>query len=192
MAFKDCEKLCNSLHLPVQSGSDRVLSAMRRKYSRKDYLELVKKLRDVVPDIAITTDIIVGFPGETEEDFEETYRMCRELTFAGIHAFPFSARPGTEAWKMQPKVPERIAGERIKKLNELAETQAAAYLQAWDGELVCGVVEAPRNGQQTVITENYLSLPIMHDSLQDDCLHGGEYVRIRVQGKNAVLTEIIS
>ena len=118
--------------------------------------------------------------------------MCRELTFAGIHAFPFSARPGTEAWKMQPKVPERIAGERIKKLNELAETQAAAYLQAWDGELVCGVVEAPRNGQQTVITENYLSLPIMHDSLQDDCLHGGEYVRIRVQGKNAVLTEIIS
>ena len=93
---------------------------------------------------------------------------------------------------MQPKVPERIAGQRIKKLNELAETQSASYLQAWDGKLICGVVEAPRNGQQTVITENYLSLPLIQDSLQKRNLHGGEYVRVRVQGKNAVLTEIIS
>ena len=118
--------------------------------------------------------------------------MCSELEFAGIHAFPFSARPGTEAWKMQPKVPERIAGQRIKKLNELAERQSVSYLQAWDGKLICGVVEAPRNGQQTVITENYLSLPLIQDSLQKRNLHGGEYVRVRVQGKNAVLTEIIS
>ena len=93
---------------------------------------------------------------------------------------------------MQPKVPERIAGQRIKKLNELAETQSAAYLQAWDGELLYGVVEAPRNGRQTVITENYLSLPLMQTSLQENSLHGGEYVRVQVQGKNAALTEIIS
>ena len=94
---------------------------------------------------------------------------------------------------MQPKVPERIAGQRIKKLNELAETQSTSYLQAWDGKLICGVVEAPRNGQQSVITENYLSLPLIQDSLQAGIdLHGGEYVRVRVQGKNAVLTEIIS
>ena len=93
---------------------------------------------------------------------------------------------------MQPKVPERIAGQRIKKLNELAETQSASYLQAWDGKLICGVVEAPRNGQQSVITENYLSLPLIRDSLQERNLNGGEYVRVRVQGKNAVLTEIIS
>ena len=185
-------QICPHFHLSVQSGSDAVLKAMHRGYRKTTIYHAVSELRRVKNNPFIGADIIAGFPGETEEDFEETYRMCRELTFAGIHAFPFSARPGTEAWKMQPKVPERIAGERIKKLNELAETQAAAYLQAWDGELVCGVVEAPRNGQQTVITENYLSLPIMHDSLQDDCLHGGEYVRIRVQGKNAVLTEIIS
>ena len=93
---------------------------------------------------------------------------------------------------MQPKVPERIAGQRIKKLNELAETQSVSYLQAWDGKLICGVVEAPRNGQQTVITENYLSLPLTSASLQEYRLYGGEYVHIRVQGKNAVLTEIIS
>lgn len=185
-------QICPHFHLSVQSGSDTVLKAMHRGYRKATIYQAVSELRRVKDNPFIGADIIAGFPGETEADFEETYRMCRELEFAGIHAFPFSARPGTEAWKMQPKVPERIAGQRIKKLNELAERQSVSYLQAWDGKLICGVVEAPRNGQQTVITENYLSLPLIQDSLQERNLHGGEYVRVRVQGKNAVLTEIIS
>ena len=186
-------QICPHFHLSVQSGSDAVLKAMHRGYRKATIYQAVSELRRVKDNPFIGADIIAGFPGETEADFEETYRMCRELEFAGIHAFPFSARPGTEAWKMQPKVPERIAGQRVKKLNELAETQSASYLQAWDGKLICGVVEAPRNGQQSVITENYLSLPLLQHSLQAGTdLHGGEYVHIRVQGKNAVLTEIIS
>ena len=186
-------QICPHFHLSVQSGSDAVLKAMHRGYRKATVYHAVSELRRVKDNPFIGADIIAGFPGETEADFEETYRMCRELNFAGIHAFPFSARPGTEAWKMQPKVPERIAGQRIKKLNELAETQSASYLQAWDGKLICGVVEAPRNGQQTVITENYLSLPLIRDSLPAGTdLHGGEYIRVRVRGKNAILTEIIS
>ena len=185
-------QICPHFHLSVQSGSDAVLKAMHRGYRKATIYEAVSELRRVKTNPFIGADIIAGFPGETEEDFEETYQMCCELTFAGIHAFPFSARPGTEAWNMQPKVPERIAGARIKKLNELAEAQSTVYLQAWDGAMLYGVVEAPRNGCQTVITENYLSLSIMQDSLQADCLHGGEYVRVRVQGKNATLTEILS
>ena len=185
-------QICPHFHLSVQSGSDTVLKAMHRGYRKATIYQAVSELRRVKYNPFIGADIIAGFPGETEADFEETYRMCRELEFAGIHAFPFSARPGTEAWKMQPKVPERIAGQRIKKLNELAETQFASYLQAWDGKPICGVVEAPRNGRQTVITENYLSLPLTSDSLQEYRLYGGEYVHIRVQGKNAVLTDIIS
>ena len=94
---------------------------------------------------------------------------------------------------MQPKVPERIAGQRVKRLNELAEMQTAAYIQAWNGKLVYGVAEAPRNGRQNVITENYLSLPLIETSLQtDNDLRGGEYIQVRVRGKNATLTEIIS
>lgn len=185
-------QICPHFHLSVQSGSDAVLKAMHRGYRKTTVYRAVSELRRVKDNPFIGADIIAGFPGETEEDFEETYRMCYELNFAGIHAFPFSARPGTEAWKMQPKVPERIAGQRVKQLNELAESQFAAYLQAWDGELLYGVAEAPRNGHQTVITENYLSLPLIRDSLQENSLHGDEYVRVRVEGKSAILTEIIS
>ena len=186
-------RICPHFHLSVQSGSDAVLKAMHRGYRKDTVYQAVSELRRIKSNPFIGADIIAGFPGETEADFEETYRMCRTLQFAGIHAFPFSARPGTEAWKMQPKVPERIAGQRVKKLNELAETQSAAYLQAWDGKLICGVAEAPRNGQQTVITENYLSLPLLQHSLQAGTdLHGGEYVRVQVQGNNAALAEIIS
>ena len=185
-------QICPHFHLSVQSGSDAVLKAMHRRYRKATVYQAVSELRRIKGNPFIGADIIAGFPGETEEDFEETYRMCRELNFAGIHAFPFSARPGTEAWKIQPKVPQRIADQRVKQLNELAETQSKAYLQAWGGKLIYGVTEAPRNGQQTVITENYLSLPLIQASVEKNALRGGEYICVRVQGKNAVLTEIIS
>lgn len=176
-------QICPHFHLSVQSGSNTVLKAMHRSYSREGVYRAVSELRRVKGNPFIGADIITGFPGETEQDFEETYTMCRELNFAGIHAFPFSARPGTEAWKMQPKVPERIAGQRVKRLNTLAQEQAAAYLHAWDSKLVYGVTEAPRNGTHTVITENYLSLPLQ----EAEQLHGGEYVQVRVRGTTAEL-----
>lgn len=184
-------QVCPHFHLSVQSGSNAVLRKMRRSYTRETIYRAVTELRRIKDYPFIGVDIITGFPGETDDDFEDTYRMCSELSFAGIHAFPFSARPGTEAWNMQPKIPERVAGQRVKKLNGLAERQAAAYLQAWDGKTVYGVTEAPRNGLHTVITENYLSLPLTEHSLHGAAvLYGGEYVRIRVQGNQAELLEV--
>jgi len=187
------QRICPHFHLSVQSGSNTVLKAMHRSYTRDTVYNAVSELRRIKDNPFIGADIITGFPGETEADFEETYRMCRELTFAGIHAFPFSARPGTEAWKMQPKVPERIAGQRVKRLNGLAEKQAAAYLQAWNGKLIYGVTEAPRAGRCTVITENYLPLLVTESSLRNAApLCGGECVRVRVCGGSVELSEIIS
>lgn len=178
-------QICPHFHLSVQSGSNKILKAMHRSYTRDTVYHAAAELRRVKDNPFIGVDIITGFPGETEEDFEETYTMCRELNFAGIHAFPFSARPGTEAWKMQPKVPERIAGQRVKKLNLLAQAQTAAYLTAWNGKTVYGVAEAPRNGVHTVITENYLSLPLQ--TATD--LQGGEYIQVQVHGSSALLIQ---
>ena len=186
-------RICPHFHLSVQSGSDAVLKAMHRSYTQQAVCKAVAELRRVKDNPFIGADIITGFPGETQADFNETYRMCRQLNFAGIHAFPFSARPGTEAWKMQPKIPERIAGQRVKELNRLAEEQGAAYLHAWNGKLVYGVTEAPRNGRCIVITENYLSLPLTEESLENTAtLRGGEYVRVRVCNSKACLIEAIT
>lgn len=96
-AFKNCDKLCKYIHLPVQSGSDAILKAMNRKYTRESYLELVRKLREAVPGIAISTDIIVGFPGETEEDFEDTLDLARRVGYDSAFTFLYSIRQGTPA-----------------------------------------------------------------------------------------------
>ena len=141
LAFKDCEKLCNSLHLPVQSGSDRVLSAMRRKYSRKDYLELVKKLRDVVPDIAITTDIIVGFPGETEEDFEDTMSLVSEVRYDSAFTFMYSPRKGTPAEKFENQIADDVKHDRFNRLLELVNTISGEINKTYEGRVVDVLVE---------------------------------------------------
>lgn len=116
LAMKECEKVPKTIHLPLQSGSTRILKAMNRKYTREDYLLLVKKLREAMPDITITTDIIVGFPGETEEDHEETLSLCREVRYDSAFTFLFSPRPGTPAAKMENVVPKEVADRRFQKL----------------------------------------------------------------------------
>lgn len=145
-------------HLSVQSGSDRILRAMKRPYSTETVYEAVSRLRHVKANPFIACDIITGFPGETDEDFERTFTMCQELGFAGIHAFPFSARPGTEAWSMKPRIPERVAGERVRRLGELAVAARAAYENAWIGKPLRAVIERGSDaGTEKVLTENYLS-----------------------------------
>jgi tRNA-2-methylthio-N6-dimethylallyladenosine synthase len=111
------------LHLPAQSGSDRVLSRMKRRYDRRRYLETIARVRCALPDVAISSDFIVGFPGETEEDFGETLGLVREARFANVFAFRFSPRPGTAAarWGSERSVPEEIAGERLQRLLALQE-----------------------------------------------------------------------
>ena len=117
-ALRDLDKVCPYLHLPVQSGSDRVLASMRRGYDRRHYLATVALLRDRVPDLSLTSDIIVGYPGETDEEFEETVRLVQEVAFDGLFVFKYSPRPGTTALRLGDDVPEEEKSRRLRVLND--------------------------------------------------------------------------
>lgn len=124
-AIRDVPKVCHHIHLPVQSGSNRVLKMMERTYTREWYIDMVGRLRNAVPDIAITTDIIVGFPGETEEDFDDTMKLLRDVEFDGTFSFKFSLRPGTQAADFRDAVPDEIAGRRLFELQEFQKEISA-------------------------------------------------------------------
>ncbi|NLK36768.1 MAG: tRNA (N6-isopentenyl adenosine(37)-C2)-methylthiotransferase MiaB [Epulopiscium sp.] len=115
-AMRDCDKVCHYLHLPVQSGSTNVLRRMNRKYTKESYLELVRKVKSAIPDIAISTDIIVGFPGETEEDFQDTLDVIREVRYSTAFTFLYSKRTGTPAATMEDQVPEDVMKDRFDRL----------------------------------------------------------------------------
>lgn len=142
-AFVDCEKLCRHIHLPVQSGSTEILRRMNRRYTKEDYLQLVEKIRASVPDIAITTDIIVGFPGETEEDFEETMDLVRRVRYDSAFTFLYSVRTGTPAAEYGDQVPEDIKHVRFERLvdalNEITAQKNALYQDRVEKVLVEGV-----------------------------------------------------
>lgn len=120
-AMAECEKVCKYIHLPVQSGSDRILNMMNRRYTRNDYFLLVEKLRKAMPDIAISTDIIVGFPTETDEDFEDTYDLYKKVCFNAAFTFIYSPRIGTPAAKMEGQVTDEKNKERMARLIKLTE-----------------------------------------------------------------------
>jgi tRNA-2-methylthio-N6-dimethylallyladenosine synthase len=120
--FGQLEKLCPHIHLPVQAGSDRILKLMNRRYTREKYLECIQSLRRVRPEIAITTDIIVGFPGENDEDFNMTLDLLRKIEFDNLFSFKYSDRKGTLAEKMQHKVDEEIKSERLYALQKLQKS----------------------------------------------------------------------
>ena len=122
----ECAAVCEHAHLPLQSGSSRILKAMRRTYSRERYLRLVAELRAAIPDLALTTDIIVGFPGETEDDFVETLEVVEEVGYDGAFTFVYSPRAGTEAAAMPDQVPDELKRERIERLVEVVQRVAAA------------------------------------------------------------------
>jgi len=119
LAFKDLDKICNHIHLPIQSGSNSVLKRMNRKYSRKLYLEKIEKLRNICPDIAVTSDIIVGFPGETRADFEETLELIEKVGFDGLFAFKYSDRPNAVAARFEEKISEKEKKERLQQVLNL-------------------------------------------------------------------------
>jgi tRNA-2-methylthio-N6-dimethylallyladenosine synthase len=136
-AMAECEAVCEHAHLPLQSGSSRILKAMRRTYDRERYLRLVGELRAAIPDLALTTDIIVGFPGETEDDFRETLDVVEEAGFDGAFTFVYSPRAGTEAAAMEEQIPEEIKRDRIERLIDVVQRMAAAR----NAERVDGVEE---------------------------------------------------
>lgn len=148
-AFGTLPNLCPQLHLPVQSGSDAVLKAMGRKYTREHYLEIVQNLRRACPHIALTTDIIVGFPGETLADFEDTLELMRLVRYESSFSFKYSDRPGVRAEKMDFKVPEEEKSRRLAVLQELQDRITVEALAGMVGEEVEVLVEGPSKMQDS-------------------------------------------
>ena len=142
-AMAESPSVCNQLHLPLQSGSSRVLKRMRRTYDSERYLELVARVREAMPDIALTTDIIVGFPGETEEDFQETLRVYDEAAFDHAYTFIYSARNGTEAAGFDEQLPDDLKHERLGRLVDLVQDHAARRNTALIGSIQEVLSEGP-------------------------------------------------
>ena len=151
-AYQDCHKLCNHIHLPVQAGSNRVLERMNRKYTREHYLDLIRKFRETRPDIAITTDIIVGFPGETEEDFQDTLSLVREVEYDSAFTFLYSVRKGTPAEKYEDQVPEDIKHERFNRLVDLMNELSLKKNKALEGQVASVLVEGTSKTNEDTLT----------------------------------------
>lgn len=141
--FGDCKKLCHNIHLPVQSGSDEVLRRMNRHYNRQRYMEIVEKLRATCPDLSISTDIIVGFPGETEEDFLDTLSLVREVEYDSAFTFIYSPRVRTPAAKYDEQIPENIKHERFDRLVEEVNRCSAKKNSEYLGKIVTVMVDGP-------------------------------------------------
>jgi len=150
-AMAECESVCEHAHLPAQSGSSRILKAMRRTYDRERFLALVAEMRAGIPDLAITTDLIVGFPGETDEDFEQTLGLVEEVGFDGAYTFVYSPRYETKAASLPGQVPEEVKGERIERLIELVQKIAEERNRKRIGETEQVLVEGPSRTDETLL-----------------------------------------
>ncbi|MFO8009712.1 MAG: tRNA (N(6)-L-threonylcarbamoyladenosine(37)-C(2))-methylthiotransferase MtaB [Dehalococcoidia bacterium] len=157
--WQSSDRLCRHLHMSLQSGSDPVLTRMRRRYSIAEYEAAMNAVRGKMPDMAITTDVIAGFPGETEEEFEESYRFCEKAGFAGMHIFPYSKRGGTPADRMPKQVPDRVKRARSRRLLELAEESAVSFRRSFESGKMTVLWEERKDGDLWVgHTGNYIKV----------------------------------
>ena len=163
-------KICRHLHLPLQSGSSKVLHEMARRYSADEYLKLVKKLKNEIPSIALSTDIIVGFPGETDEDFEDSVRVAKECAFMKIHVFPYSMREGTPAAERDDQISDEVKTARAKVLRELSDELALEDFNLRAGSIEDVLVENEAQGR----SESYhlLDLP--------DGFNAGDLIKVQL------------
>lgn len=151
-AIKDCEKVSKIVHLPLQSGSSKVLKAMNRKYTKEQYLNLVEKMKNKIPNIVFSTDIIVGFPGETEEDFEDTLDVVKKVHFEQVFMFIYSRRVGTPGDRMENQIPEEIKHKRFDRLKALVESQIKENNDKYIGTLQQVLVEGTSKTNQEMLT----------------------------------------
>ncbi|WP_202080695.1 tRNA (N(6)-L-threonylcarbamoyladenosine(37)-C(2))-methylthiotransferase MtaB [Caldalkalibacillus salinus] len=161
-------KVCRHLHIPLQAGDDEVLKRMRRKYTVAEYRERVEKVQQALPHFALTSDVIVGFPGETEEQFMNTYEFIRDMRFAELHVFPFSKRTGTPAARMTDQVPEEEKNDRVHRLIALSNQLAKEYASQFEGQTLEVIPETeyqekPGAGLLVGYTDNYLKVVIKAD-----------------------------
>lgn len=177
-AFADCDKLCKSIHLPVQSGSDEILKRMNRKYTKEEYLQLVKKIRDAVPDISVSTDIIVGFPGETDVDFEETLDLCRQVQYDSAFTFIYSVRKGTPAEKYDNQIPEEEKHRRFNMLVDVVNESSAHKNETYVGRIEKVLVDGPSKTRKNILTGRTDSFKLVNFEGDESLI--GEIVDIEI------------
>jgi len=177
-AFCELRNAAPHFHLPLQSGSDRILRRMNRQYSSDDFLRTVSRLRETLDSPAITTDVIVGFPGESEDDFARTLSAADQAGFAKIHAFPFSPVAGTAAWRMRRDCPPaKAVKERLARLLALESRLAEAYRRQFVGKVVEGLVEDSPSPRRQAITDRYLTV-----FFEEPTIKAGQVVSLKITG----------
>ncbi len=172
------DKICKHLHLPVQSGSTQILKRMNRRYTKEQYLELVAKIRKAVPDISLTTDIIVGFPGETEADFEETLDLVRKVRYDSAFTFIYSKRTGTPAAAMEEQVPQDVIKRRFDRLLKEVQTIAAETCAVHQGTVQEALVESICDHDQEMVTGRLSNNLLVHFPGGEELI--GKYVDVRL------------
>ena len=173
----ESRKICHHLHLPLQSGSSRILKEMNRRYDKEKYLSLVEKIRKAIPDISLTTDIIVGFPGETEEDFEETLDVVEKAGYDTAFTFLYSKRTGTPAAKMENQVPEEVAKERFNRLLALVQKKGRERSSRFTGTVQEVLVEE-ESKEKGIFTGRTQYNLLVHFPADESLL--GKYVKVRL------------
>ena len=151
-AISECEKVCKLIHLPLQSGSSEILKSMNRKYTKEQYLNLVNKMKSKIPNLTLSTDIIVGFPGETEENFEDTLDVVRKVNYEQVYMFIYSRRVGTPGDKMENQIPEEIKHERFDRLKSLVESQIAVNNKKYVEKIENVLVEGKSKNNEEMLT----------------------------------------
>ena len=151
-AIADCEKVCKLIHLPLQSGNTKVLKEMNRKYTKEQYLNLVEKMKNKIPNLTLSTDIIVGFPGETEEEFKDTLEVVEKVKFEQVYMFIYSRRVGTPGDKMKNQIPEKIKHQRFNRLKALVESQIEENNQKYIGTIQKVLVEGESKNNSKMLT----------------------------------------
>ena len=160
--MKHSEKICKHLHLPLQSGSTEILRKMNRRYTKESYLDLALKIRKEIPDIAITTDIIVGFPGETLADVEETIDVVKQVEFDNAFTFIYSKRTGTPAAAMENQVPEEVVKEGFDKLLKVVQDTARKRVKRLEGQVMTALVEEVNEQDSSLVTGRLSNNTIVH------------------------------
>jgi threonylcarbamoyladenosine tRNA methylthiotransferase MtaB len=185
--WKD-SRLCAHFHLSLQSGSDAILKSMNRKYDSDMFIDAVNKIRAYVPDAAITTDVIVGFPGETQEDFEETLDVCQKVGFARIHVFPYSPRPGTFASQMKDQISPQVKKLREAQMTELAKKQNRDFRKTYENRIMPVLWESYSKGLSSGLTPNYIRVYAYDDKPRDNTISDA---RILGLYKDGVAGEVV-
>ena len=191
-AIATLPNVCHHVHLPVQSGNSEILRRMNRKYTREHYLSIIENLRKLVPDIEFTTDIIVGFPGETEEAFRDTLSLVEEVGFAAAFTFAYSPRQGTVAARMEDQIPEPVKKQRLQALNELQARKTVENNEKYIGHVGEVLVEGyDERGEETLLYGKYQNFKMVYFPGCRELLNRYVAVKVTKSSKNSLLGEMI-